>query len=50
MIIEGLIVFVQTLRLHWVEWFSKFYEGAGLSFAPYAEPKGWIESSKWLSQ
>lgn len=42
MIIEGLIVFVQTLRLHWVEWFSKFYEGAGLSFAPYQEPKGWI--------
>ena len=41
MIIEGLIVFVQTLRLHWVEWFSKFYEGAGLSFAPYQEPKGW---------
>ncbi len=42
MIIEGLIVFVQTLRLHWVEWFSKFYEGAGLDFAPYREPTGWI--------
>ncbi len=42
MIIEGLIVFVQTLRLHWVEWFSKFYEGAGLDFAPYKEPIGWI--------
>lgn len=42
MILEGLIVFVQTLRLHWVEWFSKFYEGTGLSFAPYQEPKGWI--------
>ena len=41
MIIEGLIVFVQTLRLHWVEWFSKFYEGAGLGFAPYVEPTGW---------
>src|SRR5207245_4214154 len=23
MILEGLIVFVQTLRLHWVEWFGK---------------------------
>ncbi len=41
MILEGLIVFVQTLRLHWVEWFSKFYEGSGLSFAPYREPTGW---------
>ena len=41
MILEGLIVFVQTLRLHWVEWFSKFYEGSGLSFAPYREPASW---------
>jgi V/A-type H+-transporting ATPase subunit I len=41
MILEGLIVFVQTLRLHWVEWFSKFYEGSGSSFAPYQEPTSW---------
>jgi V/A-type H+-transporting ATPase subunit I len=41
MILEGLIVFVQTLRLHWVEWFSKFYEGSGSSFAPYREPTKW---------
>ncbi|TMI25444.1 hypothetical protein E6H36_06640 [Candidatus Bathyarchaeota archaeon] len=46
MIIEGLIVFVQTLRLHWVEWFSKFYEGNGLPFAPYWEPKGWIVQTR----
>ncbi|HYU55340.1 MAG TPA: V-type ATPase 116kDa subunit family protein [Candidatus Dormibacteraeota bacterium] len=39
MILEGLIVFVQTLRLHWVEWFGKFYEGTGHSFTPYAEPQ-----------
>ena len=38
MILEGLIVFVQTLRLHWVEWFGKFYEGTGHSFVPYEEP------------
>jgi len=42
MILEGLIVFVQTLRLHWVEWFSKFYEGTGQAFAPYQEPMSWI--------
>ncbi len=42
MIIEGMIVFVQTLRLHWVEWFSKFYEGSGLAFSPYYEPSGWM--------
>ncbi len=42
MILEGLIVFVQTLRLHWVEWFSKFYEGSGHAFAPYQEPMSWI--------
>ena len=40
LIFEGLIVFVQALRLHWVEWFSKFYEGTGVPFAPYREPKG----------
>ena len=42
MILEGLIVFVQTLRLHWVEWFGKFYEGTGHLFAPYQEPMNWI--------
>ena len=43
--LEGLIVFVQTLRLHWVEWFGKFYEGTGHAFAPYQEPKSWIVSN-----
>ncbi len=44
MILEGLIVFVQTLRLHWVEWFGKFYEGTGYPFAPYQEPVSWTVS------
>ncbi len=32
MAIEGLIVYIQDLRLHLYEWFTKFYEGAGLPF------------------
>ena len=32
--LEGLIVFIHTLRLHFYEWFSKFYQGTGSEFNP----------------
>lgn len=35
MIIEGLVIFVHTLRLHWVEWFSKFFSGGGIPYKPF---------------
>jgi V/A-type H+-transporting ATPase subunit I len=32
MMLEGLIVYIQDLRLHLYEWFTKFYEGGGKAF------------------
>jgi V/A-type H+-transporting ATPase subunit I len=32
--LEGLIVFIQTLRLEYYEFFGKFYQGGGREFAP----------------
>lgn len=35
LILETAFVFMQSLRLHWVEWFLKFYGGSGTAFRPY---------------
>jgi len=35
--LEGLIVFIHTVRLHFYEWFSKFYQGNGTTFAPFKQ-------------
>lgn len=36
--LEGIIVYAQTLRLHYYEWFTKFYSGAGIPFQPAYAP------------
>ncbi|RLE51764.1 MAG: hypothetical protein DRJ33_05240, partial [Candidatus Methanomethylicota archaeon] len=33
--LEGIIAFAQNLRLHFYEWFSKFYENGGIPFSPF---------------
>ena len=35
--LEGLIVFIHTLRLHFYEWFSKFYQGTGTEFKAFKQ-------------
>lgn len=41
--LEGLLVFIHTLRLHFYEWFSKFYTGTGTEFKPLKQKRVYTE-------
>jgi V/A-type H+-transporting ATPase subunit I len=34
-LLEGLLVFINAIRLHFYEFFFKFYQGSGVSYIPF---------------
>ena len=49
LILETAFVFMQSLRLHWVEWFLKFYAGSGIAFKPYGIIRTYTKVSTGLA-
>ena len=39
-VLEGLIAFIHTIRLHYYEWFTKFYSGEGTMYEPFSLKNG----------
>ena len=46
LVLETAFVFLQDLRLHWVEWFLKFYSGSGVAFKPFGFQRTYTSVSK----
>ena len=46
-LLEGLIVYIQDMRLHLYEWFTKFYNGEGVPFRRILPERERIRI-KWL--
>lgn len=42
-VLEALIAGIHTIRLHFYEWFTKFYEGGGVEFRPFRFSRTYTE-------
>lgn len=42
-VLEALIAAIHTIRLHFYEWFTKFYEGGGVEFRPFQFSRTYTE-------